>query len=131
MAGALYHQLADILREQLRCGLFVPGEPIPSEKELRRTHSVGIGTVQRALSILRQEGLIITVRGAGWMVRPLPDRRPVTLNSRCRLVSRMPSTAERDELGVDPGVPLLEIRHPDGRLEVLPADEFEIVGWWQ
>ena len=73
MAGIpVYRQLADLLREQIESGQLAPRTPIPSAKTLAQEHGIAIGTVTRAVDVLRAEGLVVTVPGRGvWVV----DRR--------------------------------------------------------
>jgi GntR family transcriptional regulator len=66
----LYEQLATILRRDIRSGTYRPRDPIPSESTLQQEHGVARGTVRRALDILRDEGLIITITGRGTFVKP-------------------------------------------------------------
>jgi GntR family transcriptional regulator len=66
----LYEQLAAILRNDIGSGVYGPRDPIPSESTLQQEHGVARGTVRRALDILRDEGLIITITGRGTFVRP-------------------------------------------------------------
>lgn len=65
-----YVQLADILRAQIAGGEFAPGQALPSEQHLMDTYRVSRGTVRGALAILRDEGLIETVKQRGSRVAP-------------------------------------------------------------
>jgi GntR family transcriptional regulator len=66
----VYRQLAALLRERIASGDLAPNRPIPSEQTLRDTYGVARGTARRAVAVLREEGLIITVKGRGSFVRP-------------------------------------------------------------
>jgi DNA-binding GntR family transcriptional regulator len=72
----LYQQLANILREQIESGEIPPRRPVPSKKTLVQTYDVAPGTVERALAILKSEGLLKTVMGRGLYVVPEDERRP-------------------------------------------------------
>lgn len=61
-------QLAAILRDRIRCGE-ITGR-LPSERTLGQEYGLAIGTVRKAVSALRDEGLIHTVRGWGSFVTP-------------------------------------------------------------
>ncbi|GAA0734666.1 GntR family transcriptional regulator [Dactylosporangium roseum] len=124
---ALYQRVADALREQIQQGAYQPGQFLPKESELVVRYAVSLMTLRRALAVLREEGLIVTRRGIPSFVRQQPHRRRVSLGAGCRLVSRMPSTPERLALGLDRGVPLVEIRQPDGTVERFGADRIEVV----
>jgi GntR family transcriptional regulator len=60
-----YRQLADLLRQRIASGEIPPRTPLPSTKTLAAEHSVAIGTVTKAIGVLRSEGLVITVPGRG------------------------------------------------------------------
>jgi GntR family transcriptional regulator len=65
----LYDQLAAILRRQIEAGELAPGQLLPSEGQLQQEHEVGRSTVRRALGILRDEGLVVTITARGTFVR--------------------------------------------------------------
>jgi GntR family transcriptional regulator len=65
----LYTQLADILRERIRSGELPPRSLLPSESYLQQEQGVSRGTVRMAISILRDEGLVVTISGRGTFVR--------------------------------------------------------------
>jgi GntR family transcriptional regulator len=73
----IYQQLADILRKQIASGKLAPRRPIPSKKTLTQQHGIAGGTVDRAVDLLKEEGLVKTVPGRGIYVVP-PDERPKT-----------------------------------------------------
>lgn len=62
-------QLAALLRAQIKSGELPPGTMLPSIVKLAEQHHVATNTVQKALGILKDEGLIQTVRGYGTFVR--------------------------------------------------------------
>jgi GntR family transcriptional regulator len=65
-----YAQLADILRERIERGQLAPGDPLPSETTLQQEYEVSRGTVRRAVEMLRDHGLVVTVQGRGTFVKP-------------------------------------------------------------
>jgi GntR family transcriptional regulator len=70
----VYQQLATILRARIESGDLAPNRPIPSETALQQEHGVARGTARRAVAILRDEGLVVTVQGRGTFVRPTKPR---------------------------------------------------------
>lgn len=64
----LYQQLADLLRAQIERGELPPNRPIPTEVRLMQVHELGRDTVRRAIGVLRDEGLLITVKARGTFV---------------------------------------------------------------
>lgn len=60
-----YQALADRLQELADAGELPPGVQLPAERQLASTLSVSRGTVVRAYSVLREEGLATTRHGSG------------------------------------------------------------------
>lgn len=60
-----YLQLARILREMIASGQIPPRQPVPSIKSLTQQYGVAKGTAEKALRVLRTEGLVVTVPGRG------------------------------------------------------------------
>lgn len=64
-ARPVYLQLADILRAMITSGQIPPDRPLPSVKQLQQTYGVAQGTAERAVRLLKDEGLVQTVIGKG------------------------------------------------------------------
>ncbi|ELS53629.1 GntR family transcriptional regulator [Streptomyces viridochromogenes] len=64
-----YVQAADVLRAAIRDGELRPGARLPSARELQRRFGIASSTVQNALRLLKEEGLIYSVLGRGSYVR--------------------------------------------------------------
>ncbi|WP_238419376.1 winged helix-turn-helix domain-containing protein [Streptomyces taklimakanensis] len=73
-----YQQLADDLEAEITTGRLPVGGRLPGEHELREIHGVSLGTVRRAMGLLRERGLISTLTGAGSFV--IRSRRPTPQN---------------------------------------------------
>src|SRR5260370_30531171 len=73
-----FQQVANILRAAILTKKFEPGEQLPSGNELARTYKVSRATVQDALRVLKNEGLIVSRQGSGVFVRERATR-PVAL----------------------------------------------------
>jgi DNA-binding GntR family transcriptional regulator len=58
-----YQVIAAALREQIRIGHLKPGDQLPTVAELAVANMVAVGTAHRALTVLRDEGLIDVARG--------------------------------------------------------------------
>jgi GntR family transcriptional regulator len=67
-----FAQIADILRDRINKQVHAPGSPLPGEHELSREFGVSRITINRAVGILRTEGLVLVRRGKGAFVRPIP-----------------------------------------------------------
>lgn len=64
-----YQQVADALRAGIRDGVYAPGDRLPTVAELAEQYGVAKMTVQRALTDLRAEELIVSWQGRGTFVR--------------------------------------------------------------
>lgn len=67
--------IADYLRERILEGTFPSGQPLPSEETLAKEYNCSRPTVQKAVAILRGEGLVVTEFARGSFVRS-PFLRP-------------------------------------------------------
>ncbi len=63
-----YHQLSNILIEQIGDGTFRKGNRLPTENELSRAYGLNRHTVRRAIERLEDEGLIYKIKGKGSFV---------------------------------------------------------------
>lgn len=63
-----YARIAAALRERIETGQLAPGDRVPSTREITRTWGVAIATATRALTALREEGLVRAVPGVGTVV---------------------------------------------------------------
>jgi DNA-binding transcriptional MocR family regulator len=109
-----YHQLAAILRAEIDSGAASPGEVLPTQQALAEEFGISVDTVRDALQVLRQEGLITTVRGQGSRVRTVVERRVIPVGPGVDIWARMPTNEEKEdpELELGDGVPVLVIRRP-------------------
>lgn len=124
-----YRQIASELRRAIRSGEFAPGKRLPASTELAVRYGVARQTVQRALDILRVEGLITTQRGRGTFVRaeparllrrsrswynPVPDYQqhpPLTLRQDITFAQREPAPADIAAiLDIDVGAEVVVLR---------------------
>lgn len=71
-AIAIWRQVADVLREEIRAGQYRPGQLLPSEHQLAERFDISRPTVRQALATLRTEGLVGTEYGRGTYVLPKP-----------------------------------------------------------
>jgi len=69
-----YEQIAERLADDIRAGALVPGERLPSERDLARTLEVSRASVREALASLALQGVVETRHGAGtFVVGPPPS----------------------------------------------------------
>ncbi len=77
---SLFSQLEEILREGIEDGIWEPGEPIPSERELSRVYEMSRMTVRKAIDRLVTAGFLYRVDGKGTFVaQPKVSYRALTL----------------------------------------------------
>jgi len=69
-----YIQVAHALRAAILTRRFAPGEKLPSGAELAKHYGVARMTVQQAMRLLRDEGLIFSRQGSGVFVRGRTER---------------------------------------------------------
>jgi DNA-binding GntR family transcriptional regulator len=57
---APYRQLARLLADGIADGTYPPGSRLPSLTTLAQEHGIATSTVQKALNLLKADGLIVT-----------------------------------------------------------------------
>ncbi|MEQ9811890.1 MAG: GntR family transcriptional regulator [Azospirillaceae bacterium] len=139
----LYEQIKRQISEQILMGAWPPGTVLPSEVALGQRFGVAVGTIRRALSDLKAEGMIMRRRKTGTVVTgrmPQHNLRyffqyfrlhgadGALLRSRARVISltrRAPDARERRELNLPEDAEVLALRRTravDGR--VVMHEEF-------
>jgi DNA-binding transcriptional regulator YhcF (GntR family) len=121
----LYKQLADIIRSQIKSGEFRPGQRLPAQKDYMQVHELSRDTVERAMTVLRNEGLITTER-KGSRVRHLAELTILTL-CEGRISAHVPTEPERKKHGIKEGIAILVIQRDGQEDQIYPADKFEIL----
>ena len=64
----IFQQIADNLCHQILEGILIPGERVPSVRDLAAEFEVNRNTLLRTYSLLEVEGIIINKRGIGFFV---------------------------------------------------------------
>ena len=72
MPGGLpaYQRIQSVIRKRIDSRQLQPGDPVPSERDLAKTHHVSLMTARHALAFLEREGLVERRRGIGTFVAP-------------------------------------------------------------
>ncbi len=70
-----YRQIADELRATIEGGEYGPRALLPSVSDLTKRYGVAKETVRQAFMTLASEGLVQSISGRGWIVRPRPRPR--------------------------------------------------------
>jgi DNA-binding GntR family transcriptional regulator len=71
----VYVRIADELRADIASGQYQVDEPLPSIARLGRRFGAAGATIERALTVLREEGLIISRQGAPSVVVAKPGQQ--------------------------------------------------------
>lgn len=117
-----YVQVAEDLRAQIAAGTLAPGDKLPPARELAVQYEVAMMTAQRALTSLRDDGLLVAQQGKGTFVatgdpagraasspeyteisRQIGDLRDLVEQTAQRLDARL--TALEEAAGVTPTKP--------------------------
>ena len=110
---AVFRQIADALREAIDKGRFREGDKLPSETELVEHFGVSRMTVRNSLSLLQQEGLVVSEHGKGVFVRPRPPVRRLASDRfarRHRDQGKAAFTVEAEAAGSRQEVDSLEVK---------------------
>lgn len=73
----IYLQIGEDIKAQILSGKYSEGDRLPSESELIGTYNVTRTTVQKALAVLVNDGLIERIHGKGTYVRLRPVRENI------------------------------------------------------
>jgi GntR family transcriptional regulator len=95
-----YYQLANIIRQQIENGAFLPHTAIPSERQIEDQYSLSRPTIRQAIDILERQGYLYRVHGKGTFVSP-----PKLQKGILELTS---FTEDMRNRGLEPGQQILE-----------------------
>jgi integrase/DNA-binding transcriptional regulator YhcF (GntR family) len=105
-----YETVAIEVRNRIVDGTFPPGLPIPTAKDLAREYEVSVSTIQRAVALLKDWGLVSASRGKRTLVLQTPVPASPADDADGHAGTRMP--ASRDV--VSQSIPVdIEIRRLD------------------
>jgi GntR family transcriptional regulator len=63
--GLAYVLIAEDIESRIRSGELAPGTRLRSERDLAEFYGRSYGTVRKAIALLRDRGLVVTVHGRG------------------------------------------------------------------
>ena|SRR5437764_4766747 len=66
--GYRYSAMADQIQAQIRSGELRPGTPLLAERRLAEVFGVSLGTARRATELLRERGIVYTLRSKGTFI---------------------------------------------------------------
>jgi GntR family transcriptional regulator len=74
-ARPLQVRLADDLRAAIGSGQYTPGQQLPTLDDLAQRYECSLAAVRKAIDLLKQQGLVVTIQGRGTFVRDKPHAR--------------------------------------------------------
>ena len=63
----VYQRIQNTIRKRIEADQLTPGDVVPSERELAKTHEVSLMTARHALAGLEREGIESAARLCCWM----------------------------------------------------------------
>lgn len=107
-AEPIYRQIAEQLRHLIASGQLVPGDLLPSVRDVAGFHAVNPMTVSRAYSLAESEGLPERLRGKGMVVAAV-TRSSQTQSQRLALLEPQLTALARQARELElPAEPLLQ-----------------------
>ncbi|GAB3000424.1 winged helix-turn-helix domain-containing protein [Amycolatopsis acidiphila] len=72
--GYVYLQVADLIAARILAGELRRHDRLPGEQDLALEYGVSLGTARHATRVLRERGLVFTIRAKGTFVADLSGR---------------------------------------------------------
>ncbi|KXK59818.1 GntR family transcriptional regulator [Micromonospora rosaria] len=120
-------RVADDIRLKIETGVYQPGDQLPTLDDLAADNLVSLAVARKAIDLLRQQGLVITLQGKGTFVRKRPTARRHGIDryakSRWR-AGRAILTAEAEAQGHNAGQLMRELAETPA--PVIVAERFKI-----
>ena len=112
----IYLQAAHRIRSDIVCGRYAKHEKLPSVRDLALTASINPNTLQRAFSLLEEEGLVVTVGTSG---RFVTSDDAVITRARDAIAAQLARdfSARMAELGFSPEEAAASVRTYNGQTE--------------
>lgn len=76
---AAYQRVAEAIKAQIRSGALRPGDQLPGNRRVAEDYDVSLGTAQKALRLLQDEGWLIATPAVGVFVNDRDDHEPDTI----------------------------------------------------
>ncbi|WP_280294936.1 GntR family transcriptional regulator [Nocardia abscessus] len=75
---AAYRKVAEQIKSEIRSGIRKPAEQLPSNRQLAEDFKVSLGTAQKALQVLQQEGWVVTTPAVGTFIADQQPTEPAS-----------------------------------------------------
>jgi len=97
-----FERIAEDLRDRITAGKFKPGWLLPSQSQLMKTYKASSLTTQKAMRLLRDEGLVIARQGRGTFVAAVGQtREPGTVHRTAEPLAETVQKLKDAVLGMD------------------------------
>jgi len=120
---ARYRQVADELRKAIKRGDYPPGSALPSQPDLAKQYGLNQTSINRAIALLRADGLVRVEHGRGAYVQEIPTVKRVRRIPR-RNVAGSSFAEEMRKAGLEPNAPLADLATVEAPADV--AEHLEI-----
>lgn len=114
----IYARIAEVLRNEIQKGVYQIGDRLPTEAQLSEYFGVNRHTLRRAISELKNEGLLRVDRGRGTFVAATPIH--YAINSRVRYHESLKAQ------GVEPKMKLLRTIHTEADIAIAHALNLDV-----
>lgn len=119
----LYEQVADLLRKDIRSGVFDSSKKLPTEGELAEKYGISRITVRHAVSELVQEGLVERKQGKGTFICQAVMHKPISHSSLsftelCEMNGKIPGSKL-----ISAGIQVPENPRVISMMELAPGEE--------
>src|SRR5262245_7897362 len=111
-ARPLQIRVVDDIRAKIETHEYAPGQQLPTLEELAKTYLCSLAVIRKAIDLLKQEGLVISLQGKGTYVRtrPAARRHGIDRYSRSRWkAGKAVLIAEAEQQGYSAGQMLREL----------------------
>ncbi|MCY1152971.1 MAG: GntR family transcriptional regulator [Sphaerochaetaceae bacterium] len=76
----LYIQLRELIIERINAGEYLPGEKLPSEREMSKIYKINRMTVKKAIETIVEEGILYKIKNKGTFVSKQENNKILYLN---------------------------------------------------
>lgn len=121
---ARYRQVADELRAAIKRGDYQPGSALPSQPDLARQYGLNQTSINRAIALLRSEGLVRVEHGRGAFVQEIPTVKRVRRIPRGGAASSS-FAEEMRKSGLVPRTPLADLATVEAPVDIAERLEIE------
>lgn len=87
-----YQRVAEAIKSEVRSGSLATGERLPGNRGVAEKYGVALGTAQKALNALEEQGWVTTTPSVGVFVNPIPEGTPDTNDDLAAAVADLRAT---------------------------------------